>query len=297
MSNEQILAGRGAVVVGGGSGVGLAVAHLLSANGAGVVVNSRDEGSVAQATESIVRAGGKAVGVPGTAADETIADRLMDTCATTFGTVDILINCAGIAEPVGSSILNVSTADWRRQLDSHLTTVFNTCRAAAPLMAARGTGSIINTGSFAYLGDYGGTGYPAGKGAVASLTLALAAELRETGVRVNTVCPGAKTRLSTGPDYESHIRELHRRGLLDTATMHGSLDAPPPEHAAALYLYLASDAAREVTGEIFIAAGGFIGKFLRPAMSPLGYRDHAKEEPWSVEELAAMIGRRDTANP
>ncbi|WP_067895620.1 SDR family NAD(P)-dependent oxidoreductase [Nocardia vaccinii] len=289
MTDTALLAGRGAVVVGGGSGVGRAVAELLAAHGAGLVVNSRTEESVREVTETIVGAGGRAVGIAGSAADEQIAGSLITTCAETYGGIDILINCAGIAEPRRSSILDVSGEDWRTLLDSHLSTVFHTCRAAAPLMAARGGGSIVNTGSFAYLGDYGGTGYPAGKGAVTSLSLAMAAELKQSGVRVNVVCPGAKTRLSTGPDYEEHIRDLHRRGLLDEVTMQGSLDAPPPEYAAALYLFLAAGA---VSGEIFIAAGGFVGTFARPAMAAIGYRDHVREPPWSVTELSSLFEGR-----
>lgn len=292
MPEEQILADRRALVVGGGSGIGLAVARSLAAHGASVVVNSRSEAAVRQAVGTITGSGGKTHGIAGSAADEAVAERLVSTCESLYGGIDILVNCAGIAEPLGSSILTVTTTEWRELLDSHLTTVFNTCRAAARLMVEHGAGSIINTGSFAYLGDYGGTGYPAGKGAVASLTMAMAAELKDSGIRVNAICPGAKTRLSTGPDYEAHIRELYRRGLLDEVSMRGSLDAPPPEYAAALYLYLASDAARTVTGEIFIAAGGFVGKFARPVAAPLGYRDHSHEHPWSVEELHHMIARR-----
>ena len=94
-------------------------------------------------------------------------------------------------------------------------TAFETCRAAAPHMVRQGSGAIVNTSSFAFLGDYGGTGYPGGKGGVNGLTLAIAAELKEHGVRANVVCPGAKTRLSTGPEYEDHIATLNRRGLLD----------------------------------------------------------------------------------
>ena len=148
----------------------------------------------------------------------------MDRCIDEFGGIDILINCAGIAEPPGSSILDITPAQFAALLDAHLGTVFATCRAAAPKMVAQGSGSIVNTSSFAFLGDYGGTGYPAGKGAVNSLTLAIAAELKEHGVRANVVCPGARTRLSTGPDYVAHITELNRRGLLDEVSMQGSLD-------------------------------------------------------------------------
>ncbi|MFE3797494.1 SDR family NAD(P)-dependent oxidoreductase [Nocardia tengchongensis] len=289
MSGDLILAERAAVVVGGGSGIGLAVAQALAASGAGVVINARTGNAVRAAAGRIVNDGGKAMGIAGSAADSEVAEQLVHSCVAAYGGIDILVNCAGIAEPTGSSILTVSPVQWREQLDSHLTTVFNTCRAAAPLMAANGTGTIINTGSFAYLGDYGGTGYPAGKGAVLSLTLAMAAELKGSGVRVNAICPGAKTRLSTGPDYEAHIHDLHRRGLLDEMTMRASLDAPAPEHAAALYVYLASDAARDISGEIFIAAGGFVGSFARPAVQTVAYRDHTDQPPWSVGELSGLI--------
>jgi NAD(P)-dependent dehydrogenase (short-subunit alcohol dehydrogenase family) len=156
-------------------------------------------------------------------------------------------------------------------------------------MVAQGGGSIVNTSSFAFLGDYGGTGYPAGKGAVNSLTLAIAAELREHGVRANVVCPGARTRLSTGPDYEAHIIDLNRRGLLDEVSMQGSLDVATPDYVAPTYVYLASDLAARVTGEIFVASGGFIGRYPRTTPALIGYRDHHDSPPWSVAELSELI--------
>jgi len=280
---------RAAVVIGGTRGIGFEVAAKLAGAGAGVVVNGRDESAVDEAVTTLREAGHRAVGVAGSAAEDAVAERAMRTCVETFGALDVLVNCAGTAEPEGSSILNVSTAQWRSLLDAHLTTAFATCRAAAPLMVAQGGGSIVNTSSFAYLGDYGGTGYAAGKGAVTSLTLAVAAELKEHGVRANVVCPGARTRLSSGSGYETKIRELHQRGLLDEMSMRGALDAPPAEYAAQLYLFLAGPRAREVTGQIFIAAGNFVGRFDRPTPSILGYRDHTDAPPWDLDELERMI--------
>ncbi len=271
-------------MVGGTRGIGLAVAELLSAQGAGVVVNGRDADAAHAAAQRIS-------GVPhaGSPADPQVADALVDTCVTEFGRVDILVNCAGTAEPAGSSILNVTSTEFRELLDAHLGTVFETCRAVAPKMVAQGGGTIVNTSSFAFLGDYGGSGYPAGKGAVNGLTLAIAAELKEHGVRANVVCPGARTRLSTGSDYEQHIAELNRRGLLDDVSMQGALDAAPPEYVAPTYAYLVSDQAQDVTGRIFIAAGGFIGEFARPSTGFIGFRDHNSTPPWTVEELHETI--------
>jgi NAD(P)-dependent dehydrogenase (short-subunit alcohol dehydrogenase family) len=108
-------------------------------------------------------------------------------------------------------------------------------------------------------------------------------------VRANVVCPGAKTRLSTGPDYVAHITELNRRGLLDEASMQGSLDVASPDYVASTYVYLASDLAAQVTGEVFVASGGFIGRFPRPRPALIGYRDHHDSPPWSVAEVSALI--------
>jgi len=254
-----------------------------------VVVNGRDADAVDAA---VAQVGGRAVGFPGSPADPATADALVDSCVEHFGRIDALVNCAGTAEPAGSSILTVTSGQFRELLDAHLGTVFETCRAVAPKMVAQGGGAIVNTSSFAFLGDYGGTGYPAGKGAVNGLTLAIAAELKSAGVRANVVCPGARTRLSTGPVYEAQIADLNRRGLLDDVSMQGALDAAAPEYAASTYAYLVSDSARDVTGQIFIAAGGFVGRFDRPSPSVIAYRDHHDSPPWTVEELDELVRHR-----
>jgi 3-oxoacyl-[acyl-carrier protein] reductase len=286
---ERLLAGRGAVVVGGSRGVGRTVAALLAELGAGVVVNGRDESAVGAAVSEITASGCSSVGFAGSPTDDATAAALIAACVDTYDRIDILVNCAGIPEPPRSSILSISTADFHELIDSHLGTAFHTCRAAAPLMVRQCAGAIVNTSSFAFLGDYGGTGYPAGKGAVNGLTMAIAAELREHRVRANVVCPGAKTRLSTGADYEDQIRELNRRGLLDDVSTQGALDAAPPQYVAPLYAFLASDLAAGVTGQILIGAGGFVGRFDKPAPAFLGYRDHASTPPWTLPELRDMI--------
>jgi len=283
------LRGFGVVVVGGSRGIGAAVAALLAQLGAGVVVNGRDVDVVASTVGTITSAGGSAVGLPGSAVDDSVATALISLCESEFGQINALVNCAGTAEPAGSSILTISRQEFRDLIDVHLGTVFATCRAAAPRMIARGGGSIINTSSFAYLGDYGGTGYPAGKGAVNGFTMAIAAELAEHGVRANVVCPGARTRLSTGAAYEQQIESLRRRGMLDEVSAQAALDAAPPEYAASLYAYLVSDLSTRVIGQILIAAGGFVGRFDRPAPALLGYRNHDGSPPWSISEIDRMF--------
>lgn len=289
---EPLLSGRAAIVVGGTRGVGRAVTELLARLGAAVVVNGRDPQAVDETVAALTDAGLGGIGLAGSPARESTAAALAGACLDAHGRIDILINCAGVAEPLGSSILNISTAEFDELIAAHLGTAFQMCRAVAPQMVRQGRGAIVNTSSFAFLGDYGGTGYPAGKGAVNGLTLAVAAELREHGVRANVVCPGARTRLSTGPDYQAQIAELNRRGLLDDVSTAGALDAAPPEYVAPTYAYLASDLAAGVTGQILIAAGGFVGRFDRPVPSILAYRDHHDAPPWTPAELAALIEKR-----
>jgi len=287
---DRLLDGRGVVVSGGSRGIGRAVTELLCDLGAGVVVNGRDADAVGETVAAVRDAGGRVAPVVGAADDERTAGALINECIGTFGRLDVLINCAGIAEPPGSSILNISPQEFDHLIGAHLGTAFHTCRLAARVMAAQGHGSIVNTSSAAFLGDYGGSGYPAGKGAINGLTMAIAAELKAYGVRANVVCPGARTRISTGVDYENQIADLHRRGLLDEMTTQAALDTAPPAFVAPLYAYLASDLSRDVTGQILIAAGGFVGSYDRPTPRLLGYRDHHDAEPWSVEDLHKMIG-------
>ena len=289
MTNQHLLAGRSAVVTGGSRGIGRAVAELFCKLGASVVVNGRDPAAVDATVAALTGSGGRAAGLAGAADDEAIATALIEKCANTFGRLDVLINCAGIAEPPRSTILDISPEEFDHVVRANLGTTFHTSRIAAGVMAAQGHGAIINTTSLSFLGLYGGTGYPASKGAVNGLTLAMAAELKAHGVRANVVSPGAKTRLSTGAEYEEHIADLHRRGVLDEMSMRASLDPPPVAYVAPIYAYLASDLARDVTGQIFVAAGGFVGRYDQPTPRVLGYRDHRDTQPWSVEELDGMI--------
>ncbi len=288
---EPLLGDKVAIVTGGSRGIGRAVAHALSDEGAAVVVNGREERAAVDTAEEIRARGGRATAYPGSVADFDFAGALVADCVARHGRVDILINCAGIVEPEGSSILDLTAEDWSALIGVHLTSVFNTCRHAAPHMVERGEGAIVNTSSHAFLGSYGGTGYPAGKGGTNSLTFAIAAELRGHGVRVNAVCPGARTRISSGPSYERQIARLHARGLLDEAMRDASLAPPPPEHTASLYVVLASDFARDITGRLFSAAGGYVGLHGAPSEELLAFRDEASG-PWPVRSLGEEVRTR-----
>ena len=290
------LDGKSALVTGSSNGIGREVALALAAAGARVVVNGTPDGSgrsraaEAVATEIAAR-GGVAVACAASVADFDAAGALVERSVSEFGSIDVLVNCAGVPEPDGASILDMSADAWRAVLDAHLGGTFHCCRHAAPHMVTRRAGAIINTSSHSFLGTYAGVAYPAAKGGVTSLTFALATELREHGVRVNAVCPGAKTRLSTGPGYERRIQDLHARGILSEALRDVSLDPPEPRFAAPIYAFLASDRARDISGRLFSASGGYVGVFAQGAEKLLAYRDHRGAEPWQVAEIAAAIAR------
>jgi NAD(P)-dependent dehydrogenase (short-subunit alcohol dehydrogenase family) len=280
-----------ALVTGSSHGIGREVALALAAAGSRVVVNGRSRDAEAVAHEIAAR-GGTAIACAGDVADFASAGALVERCVAEFGSIDVLVNCAGVAEPDGATILDLSERDWRRVVDVHLSGTFFCCRHAAPRMVARRSGVILNTSSHSFLGLYAGVAYPAAKGGVTSLTFALATELREHGVRVNAVCPGAKTRLSTGAAYEGRIRSLHARGILSDAVRDVSLDPPDPRFAAPIYAFLASDRASGITGRLFSATGGYLGVFARGSEKMLAYRDHAGAAPWQLDEIAAAVAER-----
>ncbi|WP_407334791.1 SDR family NAD(P)-dependent oxidoreductase [Dietzia kunjamensis] len=284
------LGGRAYAVTGSSRGIGAAVAEDLAARGADVVLNGRDPRALAEQVDDLAaRSTGRIRGVAGSAHEPAVAEELLARAREGDSVVGGLITCAGVPEPTGSSILTVSHADFADLIDAHLGTVFAPCRVFAPHLVEAGSGAIVTTSSFAWKGDYGGTGYPAGKGAVTSLTMAIAAELAEHGVRANVVCPGARTRLSSGEAYEEQIRDLGRRGILDELSVAGALDPAGPEYVAPLYTYLVSDLSAGITGGVFAGSGGFVGRFPTPEAQILAYRDFHSHAPWTPEEIDGFL--------
>lgn len=291
------LPGKRIVITGSSMGIGQAVAIRLAQEGARLVINARGMESLQQTLTMIRAAGGEVIASCGSVADYDYAGALIQTCIDHFGGIDALINCAGIAEPQGSSILDIPVADWQNLIDIHLGGTFNTCRHAAPVMAAQGYGSIINTASHAFLGMYGGTGYAAGKGATVSLSMAMAMDLKEHNISVNVICPGAKTRLSTGEDYEELIENLNRRGLLSDDLKEASLNPPDPAYVAPLYAWLCSEAGRSISGRTFWAAGGYIGQFHKNGDQLLGFKNHDTQPPWTLAEITQKLASPSLHRP
>jgi len=299
----QRLKGKNAVVTGSSLGIGKAIALALAAEGASVVVNSSGSSPEGPGTDlkplnnvadEITAKGGMAIASCGSVADFAYAGTLIKTCVDNFGSIDILVNCAGIGE-VGT-IIDVPPEVWQHVVDVHLNGTFNCCRHACPLMAQQRNGRLINVGSHAFLGIYGGTGYAAAKGGIISLTRAIARDMEEYGVTCNALCPGAKTRLASGQWYEEYIRALHARGLLTEEQEKYALNPPDPHFVPPLILYLATDEAANITGQVFTVAGGHVGLFPEPKEVTLTYKNYKKYGPWTIDEIAELLPSKISAN-
>jgi 3-oxoacyl-[acyl-carrier protein] reductase len=290
MKANKKLHNKRIAITGASMGIGKAVAIELAQQGASIIINSRganqaESNLLEQLTQHINENGGNADYSYGDVSDFDYAGEFIQLCCDRFGGIDGLINLAGIAEPAQSNLLNISPQDWQQVIDVHLHGTFNTCRHAAPLMVDQGNGVIINTGSHAFLGSYGGTAYAAAKGAINSFSAAIAKDLQTNNVRCNVVLPGAKTRLSSGEAFKNNMLSLHARGLLSEKRLASALDAAPPSNIAPVYTYLLSDSAQPITGKVFTCSGKHLGSFSWPDETIYAYRETDQDGPWSEDKI------------
>ena len=208
--------GRSVIVTGGGRGVGRAHAMLLAARGAKVVVadlggsldglGSPSSAPADEVVREIEAAGGEAVACAASVADEAGAASVVQTALDAFGSIDVVVNNAGIAEPDWFEDLSIER--FRRMIDVHYMGTVNVAFAAWPHMVKAGYGRIVNTCSEAMLGmSPKNTSYGGAKGGVFGLTRNLALDAARFGIRVNAVAPRANTRLA-GPAILAHVYDV-----------------------------------------------------------------------------------------
>lgn len=252
----QRLAGRVAVITGGASGIGLATARRFAAEGATVVIGDVDPTSGAAAAESV---GG--LFVPVDVTDKGQVDALFDTAASTYGSVDIAFNNAGISPPDDDSIETTELDVWDRVQQVNLTSVYLCSRAALRHMVPAGRGSIINTASFvAVLGSATSQiSYTASKGGVLAMSRELGVQFARQGVRVNALCPG--------PVNTPLLKELFAKDPERAARrlIHVPVGRfAEPEELAAAVAFLASDDASFITASTFLVDGGISSAYVTP---------------------------------
>ena len=245
------LTGRTAVVVGGTSGIGRAIAHGLAQAGADVVCTSRRIEEVEKAAGEIEALGRKTIRRASDVSNRESIENLLSESAAAFGKVDILVNSAGRTkrEPT----LDVNEEDWNAILETNLTGTLRTCQAFGRHMIGNGYGRIINIASLStFVSLFEVAAYSASKAAVASLTKSLAIEWAKQGVNVNAIAPGVfRTALNT-----KLLDETPRGQEFLTRTPMGRFGNV--EELAGAAVFLASDAASYVTGEVLVVDGGFL---------------------------------------
>jgi NAD(P)-dependent dehydrogenase (short-subunit alcohol dehydrogenase family) len=256
MDLTQRLADRVAVITGGASGIGFATAQRLRAEGARIVIGDLPNSPGA---EKAAELDGLFVEVDVT--DKEQVDNLFDSAASTYGSVDIAFNNAGISPPDDDSIETTELAAWDKVQLVNLTSVYLCSRAALRHMVPAGRGSIINTASFvAVLGSATSQiSYTASKGGVLAMSRELGVQFARQGIRVNALCPG--------PVNTPLLKELFAK---DPERAQRRLVHVPvgrfaePEELAAAVAFLASDDASFITASTFLVDGGISAAYVTP---------------------------------
>jgi NAD(P)-dependent dehydrogenase (short-subunit alcohol dehydrogenase family) len=245
------LTGRVAVVIGGTSGIGRSLAAGLAHAGADVIPTGRRRELVETVASEIEQLGRRSLRVTSDVGEKASLQELLDAVVGAFGAVDIMVNCAGRTKRMSS--FDVSEEEWQAILDTNLTGTFRAAQVFGRHMVERGYGRIIHIASLSsFVGLHEVAAYTASKAGVAALTKSLAIEWAPYGVCVNAIAPGVfRTELNTALlDGTDRGREFLMRTPMKRF---GRL-----EELTGAAVFLASDAASFVTGEVLVVDGGFL---------------------------------------
>ncbi len=245
------LNGRTAVVIGGTSGIGRAIAHGLAEAGADVVCSSRRLEQVETAAREIEELGRRTIRVASDVSDRASLENLLSESVSAFGKVDILINSAGRTKRAPT--IDFDETDWNDIIETNLTGTLRSCQIFGRHFIENGYGRIVNIASLStFVSLFEVAAYSASKAAVASLTKSLAIEWAKHGVNVNAIAPGVfKT------DLNRNLLESTERGKeFQMRTPMGRFGKV--EELAGAAIFLSSEAASYVTGEVLVVDGGFL---------------------------------------
>ena len=247
------LEGKKAIVTGGSRGIGRAIALMYAKEGADVLVNYHSNDAAAKETVAeIEKLGRKAVAVAADVANYKSAQNMVDECVKQLGGVDILVNNAGVSKP--SMLLKMKEEDWDAIIDIHLKAAFNTTQAAGRYMKEKKYGKIINVISTAGIfGTIGQINYASAKAGIIGFTKSASRELGRYGINVNVICPGiTKTEMTGKLQTDEKLKKIYE-GRIQLGRF------AEPEEIAPAFVFLASDDASYITGQVLGVDGGYIG--------------------------------------
>jgi 3-oxoacyl-[acyl-carrier protein] reductase len=244
--------GKVAVVTGAGQGLGRAYAEALAAEGAKVVIAEIAEGRAKEVAEAITAAGGEALAVTTDVTDPASCEAMAAAAVERFGGIDILVNNAAIYDGLHMEAFeDFEVEEWDRVMAVNVKGVWLATRACVPYMREKGYGKIVNVSStVAYIGPALLLHYVASKGAVVSMTRALAKELGEVGIRVTAVAPGL-----TFTEASKHLLPDPIMGDM-FIEMQALKEAMQPEHVVPTVLFLCSSESDFVVGQNWVVDGG-----------------------------------------
>jgi len=276
------LQGKSIVVTGAGGGIGRDFALAMAAAGAKVLVNDlgtslkgegKDAGPAQKVVDEIRKAGGTAVASTDSVAEWDSANRIISTALEAYGRVDVVVNNAGILRD--RFFFNMSVEEWRAVIDVHLNGSFYVSRAAAPHFKSQQSGCYLHmTSTSGLVGNLGQANYAAAKLGIAALSKSIALDMAKYNVRSNCISPFAWSRMigsipTQTPDQQARVEKLKS---METGKI------------APLAVFLASDAAKDVSGQIFAVRANEI--FLMSQSRPL--RSVHRADGWTVESISSQ---------
>ena len=299
----EVLQDKVAIITGSGRGIGRGVAMLMAQEGAKVVVvdpggnvdgTGTDNGPADQVVKEITDAGGTAVACYESVATMEGGEKIVQTALDSFGRLDIVVTPAGILRD--RMIFNMTEEEWDDVVRVHLKGTFTVVKPASIIFRQQRSGRIITFSSRSGLvGTSGQANYGAAKSGIAGFTKVVARDLGRYGVTANCISPSADTRM-TGTVSEESRAIRAQRGIAQAGATGPAASSRDPNDVAPFVVFLASDHASNVNGQVFVVAGGNVSLMSAPRAINTIY----KEGRWTLEELAPLARdwlTKDISNP
>jgi NAD(P)-dependent dehydrogenase (short-subunit alcohol dehydrogenase family) len=288
------LAGKVAIVTGGGRGIGRGECLALAAEGAKIVVNDfggtaagtgGEKGPADQVVEEVKKLGSDAVANYDNVADFAAGDRMVQQALSAFGRLDIVVNNAGILRD--KMIFNMTEEEWDIVLAVHTKGHFNLSKHAAVVFRQQRSGVFVHTASESGLGNRGQANYAAAKEGIIGLSRTIARDMGGYGVRSNAIRPRAGTRLVVSDEMREAAQRGGAAGMQGFQALEAFGNANPPDAIGPFVVWLCSDAAANVNGRDFMVSGPLIGLYSLPEVTT-----KITNQPghiWTVDELDAQM--------